>query len=335
MTTTSITKSKGFVIKEPIFHEDSRIVSILTELKVSYEIASVSISDIDLNDIECQTRLNVSHASPESIQRYNEDLSRGDDFPMVVLAKRRDGKFRIIGGNHRIRAIALGGYAGSFEAMVLGSDVSKDLLCVISARDNASLGNKTHDNESLAIAIRTLVNTPLQDEEQQHSSPMVKSISNKMRVPYDLLRNNYQAAIMRNVIKSAGIDFPAIGPGSNHVSLLVKLWSIWTRTQDMPVVSAVAQAVSGGVADVKILGELGKKSFKDLPERIKGLTEADLDIYPRKPVDVIARILGAQQLIRTSINQIPHRGTLDKERVEEVVSISRDNADGLNRWSRQ
>jgi len=316
------------------FCEDPRVCALLSELNIPYEIGRLSIADIDINDVECQTRLNVGEANIESVQRYLESMIFGDSFPMTVLARRRDKRFRIVCGNHRIRAISLDGFNGTFEAIIIPPDVDKETLCVIATRDNVSHGDKTSGQESVAIAVKMLVDMPLHDGESLQSYAVIKSISTKMRLPVDRLKDNYKAAMMRNIIKRAGMNIPAGTKHHHNVNVLVKLWGIWDRTKYEPLIKSVARSLLKDVSDFKILELLNsKRPIQDLPSLIDGLIPVESETFQRPRVDITGRILGALELVRNSIQHLPHRGNVTQEKALEIFNLSKANADALRKWS--
>jgi hypothetical protein len=328
MTNTTLDqKRSGFKVK---FFEDPRVTALLNELKIEYETDLVTIEDIDLEDLDCQTRLNVAVANSESVNKYSDDMLAGDQFPMIVIARRNDGMYRVVCGNHRVRAIALTQYNGSFEAIILGNNISRDEMRALATRDNASHGDKTAGKESMEIAVRTLMLIPLHDSEQEHADITVKNVGLQMRIKIDSLWHNYRAAMMRAIFKTNGKN---ISRGT-HIHLLGRLWTNWMRTGSIPVLIAVHEAIEREISDEKIVAELVKKaSAASLPDRIKSIVSTNSHVYSRPIIDVPARIFSAAVIIKNSLSLLDHPGNINKEKIQEIVSLCNDNARLVNEWS--
>ena len=323
-------KSVGISIK---FFEDPRVTALLNELEINFDVESVAIKSIDINDLECQTRLNVAVINNDTVTKYSEEMRRGDQFPMIVLARRKDGKFRVVCGNHRCKAATLSAKGSHLEAIVIDCNTGIDAMRVLATRDNASHGDKTTSKECLEIAVSTLMRMPLHDNQQQHSIEIISNIASKMRIKTDCLRDNYVAALMRAVMKSHDINLL----NGTHVNLLAKLWGNWLRTGSTSVLSAVAQAITRDATDNEIMKEIAKRGALpgSLSQRIGALSPAAQASLLRTPPDLVSKILAAAMVIKNSLLLLDHPGNVSKEKVSEIVSICNENAHLSNAWSKK
>jgi hypothetical protein len=112
------------------------------------------VIDLDLIDDQAslrnQARFEPIH--PDVVDRYAEDMRRGDTFPPVIARRRRNGQLIILGGNHRVAAAREA--RTPLSAWVV--ECSDEMALRICLEDNRRHGLPPSDTERIAQAIHLI-----------------------------------------------------------------------------------------------------------------------------------------------------------------------------------
>lgn len=84
--------------------KDEAVEAWLTELEIAWQY----VDELDLGNVDTKASLRnqarLEAINDETLERYTEDMRRGDVFPPILVRARPNGTYVVLGGNHRYKA---------------------------------------------------------------------------------------------------------------------------------------------------------------------------------------------------------------------------------------
>jgi len=109
--------------------------------------------------IEDKKQMRVDGTDQDTVERYAEDIIRGDELPPVTLAK-QEGKYVLLDGYHRVEAARLAGKSSVIALVVSG--LSEKELDIFRLTSNLQHG-KVASNKDRAESCKQLLNESFDD----------------------------------------------------------------------------------------------------------------------------------------------------------------------------
>lgn len=125
----------------------SDMIGWIEERSLSWELADLAVERIDM-DMSRDNQVRLQALNEEVVERYAEDMRRGDTFPPIIVAAHGAG-FRILGGNHRHAAAAVAGQSHIASIIV---DGPAETLQLLSFEDNRKHGLAPSDEDRIGQA---------------------------------------------------------------------------------------------------------------------------------------------------------------------------------------
>lgn len=140
----------------PEWREDWRVEDLLARVGAAWEyVRNITIGDIDQRaSLARQPRLSrQGRLDTTLVQSYIENMLAGDTFPAIVVVRRdTDGRYEMLGGNHRIPAAVAAGRRKVDAYLMLTTDPK--VIASVMAQLNEVEGRRTEDpNEIVERAL--------------------------------------------------------------------------------------------------------------------------------------------------------------------------------------
>lgn len=190
---------------------------------VSCETIEIKLSDIDANDDKHQGRVDVASAKKELVDEYVTAMKAGDVFPMVLLQKKGNGRFRVIGGKHRVAAM-LDAFPSDavLKANVVVGQLTDEQLNLVSALENTYQGWRQKRSEIAKVVAATLMRMPLPLNSLQHTSTTIRQQSKQAGCHQKTVTSIYYAKLAKQAMALIGLN------GSPHEVVMEEAWR-WAR----------------------------------------------------------------------------------------------------------
>jgi hypothetical protein len=131
--------------------DDAVALNIIRRFNVSCERVTIPSSSIDTKRMANQSRFGWSKLKQSRVDEYALDMMAGEPFPCLVVIRARDGKYNILGGNHRFAATEIAGITNIDAYLLTVSDIS--ILDALTRMLNRPLGEPTTMEENVMTAL--------------------------------------------------------------------------------------------------------------------------------------------------------------------------------------
>lgn len=259
------------------FGPDDRMVRRLTDLGIEWDIQTVDMSLIDLDDNTYQTRIDAGSADEEFVLRYKDAYHNGERLPMTLVvvpyAMRnvKAAQHSPCCGRHRLEAARRAGVKSITTLRAHPrhqGDV--DALKDLSLFDNAANGKSISSDETYNYCASEVI--------QKHGGlpagmPDAKFVSKMFRrwagrgITRERLVLYVKSLLAKQRCESLGLSTPA-----GHVDHFAKLWSWHSDTAFDSLARAFCPAV--GDADVRNALSEGKKKRKSAVDTLSDIANA-------------------------------------------------------------
>lgn len=204
---------------------------------VQYEVVVVTLGDIDARDNKYQVRLNVPDVIASTVEEYAADMKAGDVFPRMILEQKGEGRFRVVGGRHRLAALLdVYGPDADVEANVVIGRPPLESLRYVSVLENSYQGVRQPKSDIAKVVADTLLSMPLPPNSTSHNAKTIRQQSEAAGADRKTVTSAYYSKLARQSMASIGLK------GSPYESVMVEAWRGWRDSSHWrEIASAISQ----------------------------------------------------------------------------------------------